>query len=98
MKRVGKIVRITYPYSLNTNNQYAPFADMSVPIYLPFDQFVKIHYNIQYPNGGGYLNTRVKIDGKENPDFRINTGNTMSHSHVISDEVWLKKGSHQVVL
>ena len=97
-QRVEKIVRVNYPYTLNTNNQYAPFPDMSIPFYLAFDQFVKIHRNIQFINGGGYLVTRVRIDGTEDPDFRINTGDTVSHSHVLSDEVWLAKGKHTVVV
>ena len=98
MTRVEKLVTVTRPYTLNNNHQWSQFPDMSGNIDVPFAQYIEIKYNIQYwqTKASGYFITRVLVDGRENMLFRICTGYTIHHSHVISDEVWMEKGPHNV--
>ena len=94
-----KAARITYGYSLNSDNQYHQFPELIIPFDLQFGQFVQIRYNVQiYTPTKCWFICRVVVDGVERFDFRTLTGYTEHHSNHISDELWLDKGHHTVYL
>ena len=73
---------------------------MATSFILPFGQYVEIRYRIVlYTNADKhYFVTRVKVDGRENIDFRCHTGYTRHHVCSYVEEVWMEKGRHSVTV
>lgn len=97
LTRVIKSAKVKYPLALNTNNVWAQFPDFAIIIDLPFSQSVSIRYNLSiYALDGGWLVTRVMIDGVEDENYRCLTQYVSGHNHFLMDNTWLSAGKHEI--
>lgn len=68
---------------------------MNIEFDLERDQRVALKYKISFVcSGQDQFMTRLLIDGKENTDFRVASGNTWFHTNIGDELVWMTKGRH----
>lgn len=64
LTRIDKSVEVTYTYNVVPDDKWHQFPDFVLAIDLPFSQYVRIEYNIQYwTQRVGRMFTKVLIDG-----------------------------------
>ena len=96
VRLVQKLVNIDYHIRIDNPNQYYQFPDMSIYWTQDAAQFVSFEYQIIVSaNKCAYVVTRLIVDEKENPFFRVITGNeNFDHTNQKSKKMWLPKGEH----
>lgn len=73
------------------------FPDMILEFDLEFAQYVDIGYHIStYTSAATYLITRMKIDGQDNHNFRVITGESWYHTNSIFRSLWMNAGHHKM--
>ena len=71
---VRKMVHLNYSITINPDNRWSQFPDMKIEFFLERPQFVNFDYKTTITTGDqgtGHMVTRLMIDGRENPLFRV---------------------------
>ena len=96
VRLVQKLVNVDYYIKIDNPQKYFQFPDMNIFWIQDEAQFVSFDYQINvYTNKVAYVCTRLIVDDKENPFFRVTTGNEYYyHTNQKSKKMWLPKGQH----
>ena len=96
VRLVQKLAKIDFAIKIQNKNVWDQFPDMNIYWRQENDQFVYFKYQISFNNyqGNCFITTRLMIDNKEYPEFRVISGNYYYHTVKNADKVWLPKGNH----
>ena len=96
VRLVQKLVNVDYHIRIDNPNKWYQFPDMNIYWTQDTPQFVNFEYQITISaNKCASLMTRLIVDGKENPFFRVITSNEyFDHTNQKSKKMWLPKGEH----
>ena len=93
---VQKLVNVDYYIKIDNPDKWYQFPDMNIYWTQDTSQFVNFEYQISVQtNKCAYVMTRLIVDDKENPFFRVITSNEYYyHTNQKSKKMWLPKGEH----
>ena len=76
VRLVQKLVNVDFFIKIDNPTQWYPFPDMNIYWTQDAAQFVNFDYQISVQtNNVAWVMTRLIVDNKENPFFRVMTGN-----------------------